>query len=186
MQDAPDRNGQRSGDAHRIILLQTRDCFADFIAKDAVDRSAIITKPRQIALQRADVSWLRNQLTPGLEVISRPPSISRRKIGFVNGRSALMQQPPIVARCQRVGVVKKRPIKKYVVNVGPDDNSAECNDEQSCDGMFHNLFALNWCSPKWQIRRRQLLFFGGFRRTIGTITLVELGPEVSVVLNLFA
>src|SRR5947209_3025197 len=99
-----------------------------------------------------------------------------------------MQQSPIVAWRQRVGVMKKRPIKEYVIDVGPGHTSAECDDEQSCDGMFHNLFALNR-SPKRQIWRRklfaQLLLLGRFRRTIGTITLIELGPEVSVVLNLF-
>src|ERR1700730_11940175 len=85
--------------------------------------------------------------------------------------------------------MKKRPIKKNVVEVGPDDSSAECNDEQSCDGMFHNLLALYWRSPKRQIWRgqlfAQLLLLGRFRRTIRAITLIELRPEGSVVLDLF-
>src|ERR1700736_1715980 len=82
--------------------------------------------------------------------------------------------------------MKKRPVKKYVVDVGPRDNSAERDDEQSCDGIFHNLFALYWCSTKRQIRWRQLLFLDRFRRTIRTITLVKFGSEMGVVLNLFA
>jgi hypothetical protein len=44
MQHAPDRNGKCPGHTLGIILLETRDCFADFIGKDAVDRAAIITE----------------------------------------------------------------------------------------------------------------------------------------------
>src|SRR6202022_3725262 len=149
MQHAPDRNGQGASHALRVILLQSRDSLAHFIGKDTVNRPAIIAEPRQIALQRADVGRLRNQLASGFEIIQWPPSISRREIGFVQRRSALMQQSPVVARRQCVGVMKKRPIKKYVVDVGPGDNRAERDADQTCDGIFHNLFALYWCSTKW-------------------------------------
>src|SRR6266480_7913898 len=97
-----------------------------------------------------------------------------------------MQEPPIITRRQGVGVMKKRPVKKYLINISASDNSAEGDDKQSCDRIFHNLFALYRCSPKRQIWRRQLLFLGCFRRTIGTIALVEFRSEVRVVLNLFA
>src|SRR5207245_8413260 len=74
----------------------------------------------------------------------------------------------------------------YIFEIGPDDNSAEHDDEQSCDGIFHNLFALYRCSSKRQIRRRQLLFLNRFWRTIRAIPLIELGSEMGVILNLFA
>src|ERR1700736_3986583 len=82
--------------------------------------------------------------------------------------------------------MKKRPVKKYLVDVGPRNNSAERDDEQSCDGIFHNLFALYRCSPKRQIRWRQLLFLDRFWRTIRTVTLVKFGSEMGVVFDLLA
>src|SRR6266480_5477257 len=101
-----------------------------------------------------------------------------------------MQEPPIITWRQGVSVMKKRLIKEYFINVSASDHSAERDDEQSCDGMFHNLFALYRCFSKRQIWRRQLFaqlfFLGRSRWTVRTITLVKLGPEMGVVLNLFA
>src|SRR5438128_6779837 len=152
MQHAPDRNGQRASHALRVILLQTRNCVAHFIGEDAVNRSAVVSQPRQIPLQRADVSRLRDQLASGFEIIQRPPSMSPCKVGFVQSRATLMQKSPFISRCQRIRGVKERPIKKYFIDVSSSDNSAERDDEQSCDGILHNLFALYWCSTKRQVR----------------------------------
>src|SRR5438876_10907702 len=118
MQPPPDRHGQCSSDALRVILLQRRNRVAYLIRKDAVDRAAIVAQPRQVALQRADVSGLRNQLSARFEVIKRPPVMSWRKIGCINGGSALMNETPLIAGSQSIGVMKKRPIKDYVVEVG--------------------------------------------------------------------
>src|SRR5439155_9013775 len=126
------------------------------------------------------VSRLRDQLASGFEIIQRPPSMSPCKVGFVQSRATLMQKSPFISRCQRIRGVKERPIKKYIFEIGPDDNSAEHDDEQSCDGIFHNLFALYRCSSKRQIRRRQLLFLNRFWRTIRAIPLIELGSEMGV------
>src|SRR5436853_1411287 len=80
IQHTPDRNSQGASHALRVILLQTRNRVAYLIGKDAVDRAAIIAQPRQIALQRANVSRLRDQLSARFEVIKRPPAMSRCKI----------------------------------------------------------------------------------------------------------
>src|SRR6266480_2795234 len=147
MQHAPDRNGQGASDALRIILLQPRDRVAHSIGKDAVNRSAIITEPGQVALQRANVSRLRDQLASRHPVISRARTEARREIGFIKGGAALMQQPPIVARRQDIIRVKKRGIKEWIVVVcaqhqvrglrkTPTKRESDCNQ----NALFHNWF----------------------------------------------
>src|SRR5438270_548134 len=111
MQHASDRDGQCSGYPLRVILLQARNGLAYVVGENAVNRPAIISEPCQIALQRAHVSRLRDQLSPGLEPVERTP----RSSGEIrlSQAPALMRQSQIVPRRQATGGMKKRSFVVY-------------------------------------------------------------------------
>src|SRR5438552_1328428 len=121
MQHAPDRDGQSAGHALRVILLQTGDCFANLDRINAVNRPAIIAETRQVSLQRAHVSRRRDQLAAAFKIVERTPRVAWREISVVNSRAALMEQSPVVPRCQRISRVEKRPIENYIFEIGPGD-----------------------------------------------------------------
>src|SRR5216684_2912978 len=75
-QGSSNRNRQRPGNAHRVILLQPRDRLTNLGRKISVYSSAIITQAAQRSLQCTDVSRLQGEVATGLKIIQRPPMVA--------------------------------------------------------------------------------------------------------------
>src|SRR5438067_8662964 len=148
MQHAPDRDGQSAGHALRVILLQTGNCFANLDRINAVNRPAIITEPRQIALKRANIGRRCDQLPAALEIVKRPPYVARRKVSVVHCGAALMEKPPFIPRSKRIFGMKKWPVEEYVLKVGAGSERAQHNAKQNQDRLFHDYLVLIGALPK--------------------------------------
>lgn len=101
MQCPPHGIGERSCDAHGIILLEPRDGISHLWSKYAVNGAAVIAQSAQRSLHRTDIRRIHNQLFGGLEVVTPSPAISRREVGRVD-RFPLMEQSIFVSLGQWV------------------------------------------------------------------------------------